>query len=66
METPSGGKIEHYSFGLAVVFTPPYKSCKGNIIEYMLDLPELICPEINHDSSSTLSNDAVKKLSVHC
>jgi len=61
METPSGGKIEHYSSGLAVVFAPPYKSCKGNIIEYMLDLPELIYPKIYHSSSSTLSDAVVKK-----
>lgn len=61
METPSGGMIEHYSFCLAVVFTPPCKSCKGNIIEHMLDLAELIYPKINHGSSSTLSNVAVNK-----
>lgn len=59
METPSGGMIEHYSSGLAVVFVPPYKSCKGNIIEYMLAFPEPIYPEINHGSSTTLSNAVV-------
>lgn len=64
METPSGGKIAHYSSGLAVVFAPPYKSCKGNRIEYMQDLPELVCPKINHRFSNTLSSAAVNEKSV--
>lgn len=64
METPSGGKIAHYSSGLAVVFAPPYKSCKGNRIKYMHSLPELVYPKINHGFSSTLSSAAVNKKSV--